>query len=123
VKRALVCEDDGPIRSLVTHVVQREGFKVDSVGDGAEALDKLKDDNYDLLILDLMMPQVDGFEVLRRLRERMPSQLRRVIVMTAVSQNVAGFIDPICTFLPKPFDIDRLTAAVRDCARIAPKKR
>jgi DNA-binding response OmpR family regulator len=121
VKRALVCEDDGPIRSLVSHVVQREGFKVDAVGDGAEALTKLADDKYDLLILDLMMPQVDGFEVLRRLREKMPSQLRRVIVMTAVSQNVAAFIDPICTFLPKPFDIDRLTAAVRDCARAARK--
>ena len=116
-----MCEDDGPIRSLVSHVVQREGFKVDAVGDGAEALTKLADDHYDLLILDLMMPQVDGFEVLRRLREKMPSQLRRVIVMTAVSQNVAAFIDPICTFLPKPFDIDRLTAAVRDCARAARK--
>lgn len=122
MKRALVCEDDGPIRSLVTHVVKREGFNVDAVGDGAEALEKLADDKYDLLILDLMMPQVDGFEVLRRLREKMPSQLRRVIVMTAVSQNVAAFIDPICTFLPKPFDIDRLTAAVRDCARASHKK-
>ena len=117
-----MCEDDGPIRSLVTHVVRREGFKVDAVGDGAEALEKLREDKYDLLILDLMMPQVDGFEVLRRLRENMPSQLRRVIVMTAVSQNVAAFIDPICTFLPKPFDIDRLTAAVRECARTAPAK-
>ena len=121
MKRALVCEDDGPIRSLVTHVVQREGFKVDAVGDGAEALDKLGVDHYDLLILDLMMPQVDGFEVLRRLREQRPAQLQQVIVMTAASQNVAGFVDPICTFLPKPFDIDRLTAAVRQCARLADK--
>ena len=119
MKRALVCEDDNPIRALVSRVVQREGFTVDTARDGVEALGKLRNDDYDLLVLDLMMPRVDGIGVLRHLRERLPSQLKRVIVMTAASQDVEGFIEPICTFLPKPFDIDELTRAVRECAQIA----
>lgn len=117
VGRALVCEDDGAIRALVTRVVEREGFDVDIAKDGGEALKKLGGGCYDLLVLDLMMPHVDGFEVLRRLREERPKALKRVIVMTAVSQEVADFVEPICMFLPKPFDIDRLSTAVRACAR------
>ena len=119
MKRALVCEDDKPIRALVSRVVQREGFAVDTARDGAEALSKLRNDEYDLLVLDLMMPRVGGLEVLRHLGEQMPSHLKRVIVMTAVSQDVEAFIGPICTFLRKPFDIDELTRAVRECAQIA----
>jgi DNA-binding response OmpR family regulator len=119
VKRALVCEDDGPIRTLVTRIVEREGFIVDAVGDGEAALVKLRAVGYDLLVLDLMMPRIGGLEVLNRLRQERPSHLQRVIVMTAASDAVQGFIDPICTFLPKPFDIDELSRAVRQCARIA----
>jgi CheY-like chemotaxis protein len=66
-----------------------------------------------------MMPRVGGLEVLRHVREKLPSHLKRVIVMTAASQDVEGFIEPICTFLPKPFDIEELTRAVRECAQIA----
>ena len=112
-----MCEDDGAIRALVMRIVEREGFDVDAAADGDEALKKLDGDCYDLLVLDLMMPHVDGFEVLRRLREGRPGALKRVIVMTAASQDVAGFVEPICTLIPKPFDIDRLSNAVRDCAR------
>lgn len=112
-----MCEDDAPIRALVTRVLQREGFTVEAVGDGAEALERLKTDGYDVMIIDLMMPRVDGLEVLRHLREERPAHLKHAIVMTAASDSVAAFVDPICTFLPKPFDIDRLTRAVRGCAR------
>ena len=119
MKRALVCEDDKPIRALVSRVVQREGFTVDTARDGVEALSKIRNDEYDLLVLDLMMPRVGGLEVLRYIREHLPSRLKRVIVMTAVSQDIEGFIAPICTFLQKPFDIDELTRAVRECAQVA----
>jgi len=117
VKRALVCEDDAPIRALVTRVVQREGFEVDAVTDGVEALEKLSADGYDLLVIDLMMPRVDGMEVLRKLRDERPANLKHAIVMTAASDSVAAFVEPVCTFLRKPFDIDRLASAVRSCAR------
>ena len=119
VKRALVCEDDAAIRTLVTRVVQREGFSVDAVVDGAEALDKIGSDGYDLIIIDLMMPRVSGMEVLRHLREERPAHLKHAIVMTAAADAVAAFIEPICTFLPKPFDINRLRNVVRDCTRDA----
>lgn len=112
-----MCEDDAPIRALVTRVLQREGFAVDTAADGAEALEKIEADGYDLIVIDLMMPRVDGLEVIRRLREERPGHLKHAIVMTAASDTVAAFIDPVCTFLPKPFDIERLTDAVRVCVR------
>lgn len=112
-----MCEDDAPIRALVKRVIEREGFHVDAVADGAEALEKLGQDGYDLIVIDLMMPRVDGMEVLRRLRYERPAHLKHAIVMTAGSESAQAFVEPICTFLRKPFDIDRLTSAVRACAR------
>jgi len=117
VKRALVCEDDAPIRALVTRIVQREGFDVDAVIDGGDALAKIESDGYDLIVLDLMMPRVDGLEVIRRLRYERPAHLKHAIVMTAATDNVAAFVEPVCTILSKPFDIDRLAKAVRACAK------
>ena len=117
-KRALICEDDGAIRALVKTVVRREGFDVDEAADGRVAIDKIRTDCFDLVILDLMMPEVDGYAVVDFLKERGTANLKRVIVMTAATGAIKEeFPAPICTLLPKPFDIDQLTSAVRHCAR------
>jgi DNA-binding response OmpR family regulator len=117
-RRALICEDDAAIRALVRTVVQREGFAVDAVADGKEGIEKMASGCYDLVLLDLMMPDVDGFAVVNFLKRRRPSSLKRVIVMSAAGSVVRGdFPEPICKLLPKPFDIDQLTSAVRTCAR------
>jgi DNA-binding response OmpR family regulator len=118
IRRALICEDDAAIRALVKTVVQREGFAVDVAADGREGIEKMKSGCYDLVVLDLMMPEVDGYTVVNFLKERLPSNLKRVIVMSATGPVVRGdFQEPICKLLPKPFDIDQLTNAVRSCAR------
>ncbi len=118
IKRALVCEDDAAIRSLVKAVVTREGFAVDVATDGHEALARLEENSYDILILDLMMPNLDGYGVIRSLREKQPSFLKRVIVMTAASNALREeFPERICTLLPKPFDISQLTETLRGCMR------
>ena len=116
----MVCEDDAAIRSLVKTVMTREGFTVDLAADGREALARLEDDCYDVLLVDLMMPNVDGYAVIREIRERRPAMLKRVIVMTAASTALREeFPENICTLLPKPFDINRLKQIVRDCLETA----
>jgi DNA-binding response OmpR family regulator len=118
IRRALICEDDAAIRALVKTVVQREGFAVDVAADGRQGIEKMESGCYDLVVLDLMMPDVDGFAVVDFLKERRPSNLKSVIVMSATGSVVRGdFPEPICKLLPKPFDIDQLTNAVRSCAR------
>jgi DNA-binding response OmpR family regulator len=117
-KRALVCEDDAAIRNLVRMIVQREGFAVDVAENGREGMSKLDHDCYELLVLDLMMPEVDGYAVVQHLKEKKSPALKQVIVMTAVSEAIRqDFPEPIWTLLPKPFSIDALAAAVRHCAR------
>jgi DNA-binding response OmpR family regulator len=67
-KRALVVDDDEPIRTMLAKVVERQDFDVDTASDGAEAISKLSQDGYNVVLLDLMMPRVDGFAVLRYLQ-------------------------------------------------------
>jgi DNA-binding response OmpR family regulator len=117
-KRALVCEDDKSIRSLVRTVLRREGFEVDVAENGRLGIEKLADDCYDLVVLDLMMPEVDGYGVVKYVKENRPPHLRQIIIMTAATEAIrSDFPEPICTLLPKPFDIDTLTRAVRRCSR------
>lgn len=68
--RILLAEDERSLSRAVTALLERNHYAVGAVYDGAEALDYLEGGNYDALILDIMMPKVDGLEVLRRLRER-----------------------------------------------------
>lgn len=117
MRRALVCEDDSAIRALVTTLLKREGFAVDAAEDGQSGIEMMKDDCYDVLVLDLMMPRKDGFAVVDELRDRCPSNLKRVIIMTAATEAIRGELRvPVCTILPKPFDIGKLADAVRQCA-------
>ena len=117
-RNALICEDDAAIRALVKTVVQREGFDVDVAADGRAGIEMMENGCYDLVVLDLMMPEVDGFAVVKFLKERRPNGLKRVVVMSAAGSVQKGdFPEPVCRLLPKPFDIDQLTDAVRSCAR------
>ena len=68
--RVLVVDDEPAIRALVTKIVERAGFPVDSARDGADALDKLQAQEYAVLVVDLMMPNLDGYGLIQRLKER-----------------------------------------------------
>ena len=103
--RALVVDDDEPIRRMIARVLERDGFLVDTARDGAEAIDLIdRDEEYRLIVLDLMMPHVDGFGVLRHLREADPSQLEHVVVATAMFPTVE-LDEPVAAVLRKPFDL------------------
>ena len=108
-RRALVVDDDAAIRILVSRILTKRGFEVDVVRDGAEAIEQLLAHGYDLIILDLMMPRIDGFAVVKYLADHQPDTLAKVIVMTAFgSSAIEKVCPPVVRFVEKPFDIERL---------------
>ncbi|HEU4887293.1 MAG TPA: response regulator [Thermoanaerobaculia bacterium] len=113
----LVVEDDPAIRRLVTMVLQRQGYRLESASDGLEAVLKLGVCDYDVIVLDLMMPNLDGFTFLRTLAENQPERLRKVIVTSAASPAVIRerMMGGASRMLPKPFDIHELVDAVESC--------
>ncbi len=119
--RVLVVDDDDAIRVMVERVLRRERFEVDSARDGFEAIEKLSRSDYGTVLLDLMMPRVDGHGVLRYLvtadsRASQPA----VIVMTANLADAVETADalPVRCVLPKPFDIRHLVDQVRECCAL-----
>lgn len=114
--RALIVEDDPSILRLVRTVLQREGFSVEGVRNGAEAIALLSEVSYELVILDLLLPVLDGEAVLDYLSEQQPRALRRVIVTTASPRRMTReFLERICRVLEKPFDVDHLVLIAREC--------
>ena len=114
--RALIVEDDGAILNLVKIVLERENFNVEGVRSGSAALNLLSSVAYDLLVVDLMMPEVGGEAVLDFLEVTQPKSLRKVIVTTASPSRVScEFLQRICHLLAKPFDIDELILIARQC--------
>jgi DNA-binding response OmpR family regulator len=113
----LVVEDDPAIRRLVKMVLQREGYAVELAGDGVEAVLKLGLHEYDAVILDLMMPNLDGFTLIETLATNDPSRLGRIIVTSAASPAVIRerMKGKPFDLLPKPFDIGELARRVRAC--------
>jgi DNA-binding response OmpR family regulator len=113
----LIVEDDPSIRRLVRLVLQREGYDVEVAADGLEAVLKLGVVDYDVIILDLMMPNLDGFVFMTTIAENDPQRLNRVIITSAASPAViAERLKGIqVNLLPKPFDIEALLARVRSC--------
>jgi len=113
----LVAEDDPDLQSLLRHALESEGYAVYVAADGQEALDQYDALAPDLLILDIMMPRLSGFEVLRELRgDAARRQDVPVFVLTARSGEddvLTGFELGVADYLTKPFVIGELRARVR----------
>lgn len=110
-------EDDPAIRRLVAMVLKREGYRVDTAADGLEAVLKLGISEFDVIVLDLMMPNLDGFSFLNTFADNDPDRLRKVIVTSAASPAVIRdrMQGKPYQMLPKPFDIGDLVQTVRAC--------
>jgi len=115
----LVVDDDQALRGLFTTLLSRRGFSVDCVPDGQEAWEQLSRNPYSVILLDLMMPGVNGFELLERLRRDSPSLLSRIIILTGASQRSLESLDTsrVWGLIRKPFDIDNLVSSTLECAR------
>jgi DNA-binding response OmpR family regulator len=115
----LIVEDDLAIQRLVKMVLIREGYQVETANDGIEAVLKLGIVDYDVIILDLMMPNLDGFAFVTTMAEHDPERLKRVIVTSAASPGVIKerMRGKPFLVLPKPFDIQELIVNVRACVK------
>lgn len=118
ILNALVVDDDQGVQGLFNTLLGREGFSVDCAPDGRQAFEYLRRRSYSVILLDLMMPDVGGFELLERMQRESPDLLPRVIVMTGAAQRVVDSVDRkrIWGLIRKPFDINDLRRAARDCA-------
>jgi len=115
--RVLVADDDRSIRKLVCTIVRRERLAVDCVADGDEAIEKLREHEYAVILLDLMMPRVDGFEVIAWLKAH-PQRVKPVLlVISAYADQKFKDVDPemVAGVLRKPFEVGELGSIVRLC--------
>ena len=114
----LVAEDDKGLRESLVRVLRFEGYDVEAVGDGAKALEAVDVRVPDAVVLDVMMPVVDGLTACRRLRER--HRLLPILMLTArheVADRVAGLDAGADDYLVKPFALDELLARLRALLR------
>jgi DNA-binding response OmpR family regulator len=113
-KRILVTEDDPNILRLVATILRHAGYDVETATGGQEALTKISQTSYDALVLDLMMPDVSGFEVLARIPLRVAPF---VIVMSAAAHTVVANVvrGNVFAALHKPFDVANMVETVRAC--------
>ncbi|HSP17145.1 MAG TPA: response regulator [Thermoanaerobaculia bacterium] len=122
-KRALVVDDDEPIRRMLAKVVERQNLDVDVARDGVEAIERLDHNGYSVVLLDLMMPRVDGFGVLRHMKATHPEQLPCTIIASAIpeSEVVKRFDVPVFRIHAKPFDLQTLIEDIQTCVRTEPR--
>ncbi len=118
--RILVAEDERDLNHIITKKLTKEGYSVDSVHDGEEAIHILSYTDYDAIVLDIMMPKKDGFAVLRYLRDA--GNATPVLFLTArdtISDRVKGLDSGANDYLVKPFSFEELTARIRVMTRSA----
>lgn len=115
-KRILVVDDEPDVRELVVYRLRRSGYDVREAKNGEEALQMAIADAPDLVVADVMMPRIDGFELTRRLRDHEATSRVPVILLTAKTQEAdvsQGFTAGADDYLKKPFSPDELVARVR----------
>lgn len=110
--RALIVEDDPAIRKLVEKLLTRSGIEIDSASDGRRAVEKIASGTYSVLILDLMVPEVNGFEIIEFVKEH--ARDLPIAVVSAVShQSLKNLdLDVVKLVISKPFDVDEFTKAI-----------
>ena len=121
--RILVVDDEPAVREALRRALQLEGYDVELAGDGVEALERLENDGVDAVLLDVMMPRLDGLETCRRLRR--DGNALPVLMLTArdaVSDRVAGLDAGADDYVVKPFALEELLARLRALLRrLAPQ--
>lgn len=114
--RILIADDDASIRGLLRVIAERSGILADQAANGSDALELLDRHTYDVLLLDLAMPWVNGFDLIERVRhnERRPA----IIVLSAFSRDALAELDPsiVHCVVRKPFDVDLLMALIVSAA-------
>lgn len=116
--RLLLCEDEKTLSKVLTVLLKNNNFSVDAVYDGEEAIDYIRTNVYDGIILDVMMPKVDGIEVLKKIRgEGIKTPVMILTAKTEVDDKVLGLDSGADDYLTKPFETKELLARIRAMIR------
>ncbi|HEU4889312.1 MAG TPA: response regulator [Thermoanaerobaculia bacterium] len=123
-QRVLIADDDDAIRTLVARMLRRAGLDPVEAADGQHAIEQLDASEFDVLVLDLMMPRVDGFGVVEHLIRTRPWMLEKTLVVTASPRAAARTrLHHLCRILSKPFEMNELIHLVRACADAETRER
>lgn len=115
--RILLVDDEAPILTALEFLLTREGYQIEKAGNGKVALDKFSDFDPDLILLDVMMPEMNGFETALQLRQRFPEKDCRIIFLTAKGMKEdrqQGFLSGAEEYIIKPFDNDELLTIIKE---------
>jgi len=115
--KALVIEDEVELRETVIETLREEGFAVDSSGDGEEGLYKALNWDYDAVLLDVMLPRMNGWDVLNQLRQAKQTPVIMLTARDGVEDRIKGLNGGADDYLPKPFDLLEMIARVKAIAR------
>lgn len=119
--RALIVEDDAKLSDILVHVLERDGFAVDAVFDGAAAVEYAKSGIYDIIVLDVMLPVMDGFQAVGAMRAAgMASPVLMLTALGAVPDKIAGLDEGADAYMTKPFSPHELLARIRALLRRHP---
>ncbi|WP_029190378.1 response regulator transcription factor [Verrucomicrobium spinosum] len=117
--RVLVVEDDPDLRRSLVATLREENYAVDAAGDGAEGFQRALENEYDVIVLDVMLPGLSGWEFLQKLRPTKTSPVLMLTARDAVQDRVKGLNQGADDYLTKPFDIEELLARIRALIRRA----
>lgn len=117
--RILIVEDEPDLLHGLEKALREEHYAVDTAEDGEDGLHKAQDSSYDAVVLDLMLPRMDGFEVLRQLRLTRKTPVLMLTARTHPADRVRGLDSGADDYLAKPFDLDELLARLRALIRRA----
>jgi two-component system response regulator CpxR len=117
MERVLVVDDDAELWQLVTRFLAREGFEISWAPSGGVGIERAIAENYSLVILDVMLPDTDGFDVLRRIRQHSRTPVLMLTARGDTLDRIRGLEMGADDYLPKPFDPAELTARIRAILR------
>jgi diguanylate cyclase (GGDEF)-like protein len=124
--RIMVVEDEPDLRLILKRQLEKEGYEVFTAEDGLRALELLATESIDLALLDIMMPRMDGLEVMRRMRENYRTAVIPVILLTARSDHhdkLLGLTEGATDYLTKPYEHDELAARVKNTLELSRRQR
>ena len=117
--RILLVDDELSVQKLLTYPLRKEGYDVIPALDGREALDRLREDNFDLVVLDVMLPRMDGFDVCRAIRSRSTVPIIMLTAKTEETDKVHGLELGADDYITKPFSVREFRSRVKAVLRRA----
>ena len=122
-QRILLVDDEESIQTLLAYPLRKEGYEVVAAVDGQEALDRVREEGFDLIVLDVMLPGVDGFEVCRQVRARSSVPIIMLTAKTEEFDKVLGLELGADDYITKPFSVREFRSRVRAVLRRAEQTR